>query len=78
MAVASCVGQNSTSQAMVRVISTALCCASGERVITRSKEVSCKSSKVLAWWRCRSMPISSITAMAKGSISSARTPTESK
>ena len=39
--------QNSTSQAMVRVISTAWCWASGESAIIRSNDPSAKSSKFL-------------------------------
>src|SRR5688572_8714774 len=73
----SLVGQYSTSHAMVRVISTALCCASGDSEMMRSNEVSSRSSKVLERCLVRSMPISSIAAMAKPSISLARTPTES-
>src|SRR5262249_37915376 len=67
----------SRSQDIVRVSSTALCCASGESETTRSKEVSSSSWKLLARCRLMSMPISSITATAKGSSSPARTPTES-
>ena len=52
-----------------RAISTARCCASGVSEITRSNAPSSRSSKLLAWWRLRSAPISSITATAKGSSS---------
>src|SRR6185369_3100769 len=73
----SMVFQNSTSQAIVRVMSTALCCASGESEMMRSKDSSSRSSKVFDLCLAISMPISSSTAMTKPSISWARTPTES-
>ena len=52
---------------MVRVISTALCCASGDSEITRSKDVVLEVVEGLRPVAARSMPISSIAATAKGS-----------
>ena len=69
--------QNTSSQAMVRVISTARCWASGDNEMTTSKKLSSRSSKLFGRCRASSMPISSITATAKPSISRRRTPTES-
>jgi hypothetical protein len=77
MMVGSNVFQNSTSQAMVRVSSTAWCCASGESAMIRSKEVSSNSSKVFGLWPDMSTPISFITSTIIGSVSPCRAPTES-
>src|SRR6202166_3688027 len=71
------VGQYSTSHAMVRVSSTAKCCASGARLMMRSKELSSSSSKLFGRWRSIEMPISSMAATAKGSSAPVRTPTDS-
>ena len=63
--------------AAVRVSSTALCCASGDRVITRSKLPSSRSSKRRGWCLAIARPISSIASTARGSRSPARTPADS-
>src|SRR5262245_28939861 len=62
---------------MVRVISTALCCASGESEMMRSNEESSRSSNVFERCLAMPMPILSIDAIRAPSIACGRTPEES-